>query len=179
MLNRCSIRALICAVPLTITACSSSPTEPSRSANVTLNASEFVATRLFPESTLPQYQITVITSIRNTGAGPLYLTACGSSPTPVFGVELVSPSNPEGSAFNRAWGCPAGAEHVLAPGAQRTDTLTLRAPSAVQNGRALGAVEGTMRVVFLGTTCRTPDKCSGDAVREVRLPSAPFTVRVP
>ncbi len=176
MLNGCSIRALICVVSLTVTACSSSPTEPSRSASVTLNASEFVATRLFAESTLPQYQITVITSIKNTGAGPLYLTACGSSPTPVFGVELVSPSNPEGSAFNRAWGCPAGAEHVLAPGAQRTDTLTLRAPSAVRNGRALGTVEGTMRVVFIGTTCRTRDECSGG---EVRLPSVPFTVRVP
>lgn len=179
MSNLRSPHILFCAVSLAFAACSSSPTEPSRSASVTLNASEFVAARLFPESTLPQYQIIVVTSIQNTGAGPLYLTACGSSPTPVFGVELVSPNNPEGSAFNGAWACPAGAAHVLAPGAQRTDTLTLRAPRAVQNGRTLGVVEGTMRVVFVGSTCRAPDDCAGRASHEVRLPSSPFTVRVP
>lgn len=169
---------LSCAVSLAFSACSSSPTEPSRSASVTLNASEFVAARLFPASTLPQYQVIVVTNIQNTGAGPLYLTACGSSRTPVYGVELVSPDNPEGSAFNAAWACPAGSAHVLSPGAQRTDTLTLRAPRAVENGRAHGVVEGTMRVVFFGSTCRATDGCAGSANHDIRVASAPFTVRV-
>jgi hypothetical protein len=164
---------------LALIACGTSPTESSRWATVTVNASEYTATRIDPESVLPSYRITVVTSIRNTGPGPLYLAQCGSAPPPMYGVELVRPTNPEGSAFDAAWACPAGTPIVLAAGAVRTDTLTLHAPRGVQNGRAVGVVEGTMRIVFNATTCYTEAECGTGGARELQLASSPFTVRRP
>jgi hypothetical protein len=166
-------------VVLTLIACGTSPTESSRWATVTVNASEYTATRIHPESVIPFHRVTVVTSIRNTGPGPLYLAQCGSAPPPVYGVELVRPNHPEGSAFDGAWGCPGGSPIVLAAGAVRTDTLTLHAPSGVQNGRALGVVEGTKRIVFNASTCYTEAECATGGARELRLASSPFDIRLP
>jgi len=176
---RPSIRTPLALLPLTFLACDPSPTEASRLATVTVNASDVTATRIHPESTLPQYQVTVVTSIRNTSTGPLYLSACDTLPTPIYGVELLRPRDPEGSAFDVGWACPAGAPIVLPAGAVRTDSITLRAPRGVQHGRPLGVVDGTVRIVFEAATCWTEDECARAPVRSGRLASPPVTIRRP
>lgn len=169
--------ALLLPAVLLFTACSPSPTEPSQSAVVELNAREYAATRVNPTSTIPQYEVSVVIRIRNTGAKPLYLGTCGESQTLVYGVELVRPSNEEGSAYDGIWACTGGQHLVVAAGAERTDTLRLRAPNGVQSGRVLGALSGTMRLVFAATTCQTPDECRGSL--EVPLRSDEFTITLP
>lgn len=172
-------RSISALVHLLLAACSASVTEPNHLATVTTNRSVFVPARVNATSASPRYEITVVTSIRNWADAPLYLRACGSSPTPVYGVELVRPANTEGSAFNGAWACPSAEPHVLHPGAIRVDTLTLRAPSLFQDGRALGAISGTKRIIFFATHCPRTDGCVEGGSLDVTLRSDAFLVRLP
>lgn len=165
--------------PLVLAACRESPTEASRLASVSVNATEFTAARVNPESEIPAYEVTVVTRIRNVSAAPLYLSACGPLPPPIYDVELVRPADPNGTAFGVVWACPGARWFDLPAGAERTDTLTLRAPGRVQNGQALGAVDGTVRVTFLAVTCRTEAECGTRGARSVQLQSPAFTIRRP
>lgn len=176
---RLRTRASLLLAPLALAACRESPTEASRLATVTVNATEFTATRVSLESPIPVYEVTVVTRIRNVSADPLYLSACGPLPPPMYGVELVSPADPDGTAFSVAWACPGSRWFDLPAGAERTDTLTLRAPGRVQNGQTVGTVDGTVRVTFLAVTCRTDAECRRRGARSVQLPSPAFTIRRP
>lgn len=173
------LRAPLALLSLALLACDSSPTEASRFATVAVTATDVTATRIHPESTVPQYEVAVVTSIRNTSATPLYLAGCGSSLTPIYGVELLPPTDPEGSAFSPIWACPAGSPIVIPAGAMRTDTITLRAPTRVQHGRPLGVVEGAVRIVFEAATCWSEAACARATVRSVQLATPTLTIRRP
>jgi hypothetical protein len=171
--------------PLTaaVLAACSSATAPAAAddaaAAITLDRARYVAARVSPAGTLPQYAVTVVARLRNDGAAPLHLEACGAAPGPIYGVEQVRPADPDGSAFSPVWGCPAGAPLVLAAGAERVDTLVLRGPTGVQGGRVLGALQGTVRVTYPATQCPAAGPCEGDAARAVRLRSGEVAITLP
>jgi hypothetical protein len=116
-----------------LAAACSSPSEPIVEAPLVTDRDNYVATSLSEPGTVVQYGCTVIVRVRNTRTAPLHLDTCGGSQTVPFDVELVAPQDPAGAAYNRAWSCPAGAAHVLEPGQERTDTLQLRGPVAIQS----------------------------------------------
>lgn len=96
----------------------------------------------------------LVMTYRNPTSAPIVLDRCfPNTPYPIFGVELVTPKNAEGAAYDPAWGC-VGHNHqiVVAAGDTRTDTLILHAPNAYDNarGRYLGVLEGTFRVAYGG-----------------------------
>lgn len=158
-------------------ACSSSPTAPARQALVALNAREYVAARVDPSSVVPQFEVSVVSRIRNIGTSPLYLARCSGAETPLYVVQLVSPADPDGSAYNSALACPLSEPLTLAANAERTDTLRLRAPSSVQGGRVLGALSGTMRLVFAASSCRNASPCQN--ATDAPLRSDEFTIALP
>jgi hypothetical protein len=170
------------AAAATLAACSSA-TAPAAADDVaaalTLDRARYVAARVSPAGTLPQYAVTVVARLRNGSTEPLRLEACGAAPGPIHGVEQVRPAHPDGSAFSPVWGCPAGPPLVLAPGAERVDTLVLRGPTGVQGGRVLGALQGTVRLTYPATQCPAAGPCEGGAARAVRLRSGEVAISLP
>lgn len=99
---------------------------------------------------------TVIATLRNGGDAPIYQSRClPTDPVPVYGIELVSPSNAEGSAFSPIYACGGNdAPLMIPPRSARTDTLLVRGPSAFNGaGVGLGQVEGTMALVYHVYNC--------------------------
>jgi hypothetical protein len=165
-----------------LTACSSTTAPPPGgdvAAAISLDRARYVAARVSPAGAFPLYAVTVVARLRNDGAAPLHLEACGAARGPIYGVEQVRPADPDGSAFSPVWGCPAGAPLVVAPGAERVDTLVLRAPNGVQAGRALGALAGTVRVTYPAAQCPAAGPCEGGAARAVRLRSDEVAIALP
>ena len=101
---------------------------------------------------------TVIATLRNGGDVPIYQTRCvPTDPVPVYGIELVSPPNAEGSAFNPIFSCGGNdAPLVLPPRTSRTDTLLVRGPNEFNGaGVGFGQVEGTVALVYQVYDCAT------------------------
>ena len=98
----------------------------------------------------------VIATLRNGGDVPIYQTRCvPTDPVPVYGIELVSPPNAEGSAFNPIYSCGGNDRPlVLPPRTSRTDTLLVRGPNEFNGaGVGFGQVEGTVALVYQVYDC--------------------------
>lgn len=131
--------------------------------SLTTDSQRYVATD-DDENAPPRYSFTIITQFTNTASDTVYLGRCmPDSPGPLFSVELVAPSNDEGSAFSMAWACVGHhLQLAVAPGAVRVDTLRLTGPSAYEGSRAMGVLEGTHRLRFLVQSCRGDGACIRD-----------------
>lgn len=101
-----------------------------------------------------QVAVRIITKYRNPTNAPIELERClPDTPYPTYNVELVAPNDPQGAGYNPDWACGGPDKQIIvAPGDVRTDTLTLRGPSAFDNnlGKYLGVLEGTFRVAYGG-----------------------------
>lgn len=158
------------------------PTRPDSALVLTTDRPAYAAAPLAGGPT--QYTFTVVARLRNTSEAPVYFEACGTAPLLVYAVELIGGEDPDGSAFSPGWSCPAGPPLVVAPGAERVDTLALRGPTAFLHGipgvsapQPLGAVRGRMRLVYGGRTCAGRGACPPDAAgRPVTIRSTEFTV---
>jgi hypothetical protein len=95
-------------------------------------------------------EVRVVTLLRNSSDAPITLDRCyPTTPYPIFGVGLVSPSNSEGAAWNPNWACVGhDSPIVIAAHSTRTDTLRLRAPNSAdgRTGRPFGVFSGRFRI---------------------------------
>jgi hypothetical protein len=129
-----------------LAACSgSSPTEPNAGL-LTTDSSSYTAVAVGNG----EARIRVVTLLRNASSSPIELPRCfPTTAYPIYGVELVSPANSEGAAWDPAWACVGHDKPiVIAPQTTRTDTLMLRAPSGVDGTtqRPLGVLSGRFRI---------------------------------
>jgi hypothetical protein len=137
-----------CAVILVGTAACQTPTEPSLGLTMLPSDSAFVAMPLG----LNGYEVRVAIRTFNNGATAVTLQTCGANDQhPMY---FVAASDGE-SAYNPAWGCPAGSRGILLmPGAMRVDSLRLFGSAAPS---ARGTLEGKMYVGYLagGRQCKS------------------------
>jgi hypothetical protein len=127
-------------------ACSEAgPTTP-QSGALTTDATHYTAMAAGNE----QVTLTVITRYQNSADTAVVLDRCSpTTPYPIYGVELVAPASAEGAAYDPVWACEGHSHQLVVPaGTARTDTLTLRGPTAYDPGRQryLGVLAGTFRV---------------------------------
>ena len=120
------------------------------------------------------YGFTVIARFTNHAESTVYLARClPTTPFPVYGVAAIG--DPEGAAYNGAWGCVGHDQQIaVAPGATRIDTLQLKGPNGVSGGVPLGAFAGQMRLVYEVQGCRGDGACRIPGAGESNL----FTVTV-
>jgi hypothetical protein len=142
---------------------SSSTNRPPPAGIFTTNSTEYTARIVDSIYSHPVYAVTVVTRYRNTTGATIYLERCyPTSPTPMFGVILVAPTDSWGSAYNQAWACVGHDQQLpIQPGATRVDTLQLLGPTMFSGytNAPFGLSEGTMRLSFMPLSCAGNARC--------------------
>jgi hypothetical protein len=151
-------------IALTLSSCTTGPDSGVREAvRFTLDRTEYVAAPIRDEPPI-RYEFQVIARIENQSDHTLYLARCfPDSPLPTFGVRLVAPRNPEGSAYDPVWACVGhDSPIVIPPGATRIDTIRISGPNAFQSGSLIGfgQLDGVFEFTYGASTCSPPDPCS-------------------
>jgi len=110
-----------------------------------------------------RYSFQVVTRFHNTQPNRVYLARCyPTSPTPIYGVEAVDPSDRWGAAYDPAWACVGHEDPIaVAPGATRVDTLRLTGPTSTdgRTGEPYGVLTGVFRIGYSVHTCRREIGC--------------------
>jgi hypothetical protein len=131
-----------------------SPTGPGRSF-LSTDATRYTATSIGSG----QVTLTVVTRYENSADTAVILNRCTpTAPYPIYFVELISPADGEGAAYNPGWACVGHNQQLVVPaGAVRTDTLTLRGPNSYDSRtqRFLGVLAGTFRLSYGGQESNT------------------------
>jgi hypothetical protein len=128
--------------------CAKDPAGPEAFGGLRTDRLSYVAK---PLSTGFQYEFRIVARFENNSGRTLYIGTCGSRGGPVFGIGMADPEPAEASAYNMAWGCPAGAVAVE-QGETKTDTLRAWGP-IFQNWGYASVVEGRMRLYYDVRSC--------------------------
>ena len=119
---------------------------------LTTDASSYVARLTGPGS----YSLRIITRYANPSDTAIRLGRCyPDTPYPMYGVKLVSPENPQGSAWNPNWGCVGLRDDQLLlvpPHMERVDTFNMIAPNTWDGitHQHYGELSGRFRIVYGG-----------------------------
>jgi hypothetical protein len=112
------------------------------------DASSYTATSLGSG----QFGVRLVLSYQNYADTAISLDRCLPTDTsPMYSVELEWPVSAEGAAYNGAWACVGGVTPiVVASGATRVDTITLRGPLAYEHDtqQPLGVLAGKFRIGY-------------------------------
>ena len=116
------------------------------------NATSYVATPLTGAG-IHSHEVKLIATLRNTSNLIVRLYRCTASST--YPVYWVNPNGDGQAAWDPNITCAFAAPyHDLPPGAEHTDTLTLRAPwFRTVLGEPIGAIEGSFFLVFETNIC--------------------------
>ena len=170
------LRPIAAAVSLVVLAACSSATEPPNDQTApppgvfTTDAVSYLAMPMSP-STLERYSLRVITHYTNPTSATIYLETCFPGNTsPVYGVQLTSPADTLGAAYDPVWACVGHDKQIaVAPGATRVDSLTLMGPNAFDGvtHKGFGVLNGRFRLVFGPQSCTGDGQCprTADALR--------------
>ncbi len=165
-----------------VAACSSAGTEPVGApppGPFTTDAVVYTATKVRDG----QYTLRVVARYTNSTSGTLYLARCyPSSPTPIYSVQLLTPGNKDGAAWNPGWGCVGHNQQIVVqPSQTRVDTLELYAPNALDGITHVpyGAFEGTVRLGYGVLTCPGELPCGSTPIPDSMRFSNEFTIRLP
>lgn len=102
------------------------------------------------------FKFSVVARYSNPLNAPIHLRRCSAdAPHPDYDVDLLSPGS---NGYVVTHGCDANdSPIVVAPGATRTDTLTIVGPTSSGSGMALS---GVFRLTYPATVCPTAGSCS-------------------
>lgn len=165
--------ALSALVALTLSSCTTTAPDSGLPAGVrfSLDRPEYVAVQVRNEPPI-RYEFQLTATLENRSDQTLYLTRCHpDSPVPLFGVQLVTPDNPDGSAYDPIWGCVGGEfPIVVEPGATRTDTFRISGPNSFESGTHIGhgQLDGMFEFAYGGSTCSPATSCPASAMFRLR-----------
>lgn len=150
--------------------------EPARS--LFTDATSYLAEPVPRSPTPPQYAFSVIARYPNRRPVPIYIDRCTpDARVPLFAVPLADGSGRSG--YNTPPMCVGhDRPFVLAPGAERVDTLLIVGPLGFDrfSGEPIGEVEGAFYLLYVVRLCPSQDGQCPLLSAEPR--SAPFTVRL-
>lgn len=150
-----------------------SPSDPRLPEGVhfSLDRAEYVAVQVRNQPPI-RYEFQLTATLENHSRQALYLTRCHpDSPVPLFGVQLVTPDNPDGSAYDPIWACVGGDfAIVVEPGTTRTDTFRISGPNSFQSGTQVGygQLDGMFEFAYGGSTCSPATSCPASVMFKLR-----------
>jgi len=139
---------------LGVAACGHDPVSPLPTI-LSTDATAYVATPGAPIGAGREYSLTVIARFTNTSPYTVMLARCyEDAPYPIYGVQHLGGS--EVAAYDPGWDCVGGYYFRVAPGATRSDTLSVRAPWGIDGytGVPMGVFEGRFRLTYEIYGCR-------------------------
>ena len=142
---------LILPVVLLLLACSS-PSEPATKSILETTATAYVAT----DDPDPRFDLTVTVIVKHRNTSDLIVRVADCTTSLAHAPYIVATVDSHAAAWDPHFVCATFGTpyHDLAPGAERTDTLTLRAPwQRSFNGEPIGAMEGEFYIAYETQVC--------------------------
>jgi hypothetical protein len=137
-------------VALFLAATCAQPAEPTTPSLLQTDSATYTATVVGPIAVT----VRIVATLRNPSDTLIVLDRCTpTTPYPTYYVELIRPVSSDGAGYNPGWACVGhNSPLVVAARGTRTDTITLRGPTAYDNAtrRFVGLLAGTFRIEYGG-----------------------------